>query len=215
MELIVFSLVAGYILGLYVKGKKMGRILADATHQAGIKIDEERRKIQLLEKTIEEQKQRVEQRSQYWRENDVSIPRNQKRFIKECNLKSIGPVNSEAVRILYIIEEWIKRFQPRWRVAFEVSMGSFIKTDYKPEDPLYKRAFNSYSGKRVDFLLIDRFGKPVLVVEYHGSGHYLSDDAEERMEVKRLVLQKVQIPLLEIPYSMEKPCIIEAISTSV
>nr|WP_242005607.1 DUF2726 domain-containing protein [Acetobacter lovaniensis] len=59
--------------------------------------------------------------------------------------------------------------RPDWRFAFEVAMGGFIKTPYAPDDSRQKRAFNSYSGKRVDFLLIDRFGNPVLVVEYNGS----------------------------------------------
>ncbi|BCK77121.1 hypothetical protein AA0242T_2869 [Acetobacter aceti NRIC 0242] len=94
-------------------------------------------------------------------------------------------------------------------------MGGFIRTTYDPEDPRQKQAFSSYSGKRVDFLLIDRFGNPVLAVEYNGSGHDLSGDADARMAVKRLALQKADIPLLEIPERMSKPDIFTALSEKV
>jgi hypothetical protein len=137
------------------------------------------------------------------------------RFIGECSLKAVPPVNREAVRVLYAIDEWIKDYQPDWRFAFEVAMGGFIKTPYAPDDPRQKRAFNSYSGKRVDFLLINRRGQPVLVVEYNGSGHDLSGDADARMEVKRLALQKAGIPLLEIPERMGKLDIFAALSEKI
>ncbi|WP_408737301.1 DUF2726 domain-containing protein [Acetobacter pasteurianus] len=87
-----------------------------------------------------------------------------------------------------------------------------MRTTYDPEDPRQKQAFSSYSGKRVDFLLIDRYGLPVLVIEYHGTGHDLSGDADDRMAVKRLALQKAGIPLLEIPEKMARPQIMVAIS---
>lgn len=126
------------------------------------------------------------------------------RFINQCNLRAVPPVNREAVKVLYALDEWIKKYQPEWRFAFEVSMGSFIKTDYLPEDPHQKQAFSAYSSKRVDFLVIDRFGEPVFVIEYNGSGHNLSGDADGRMAVKRLALEKAGIPLLEIAENTSK-----------
>ncbi|CAM3177524.1 DUF2726 domain-containing protein [Komagataeibacter xylinus] len=187
----IILLAIGYAIGFYVRDRRAKEVVAK---QAAVRQQED------------------ERRRQYRQEHDLSDPQNQLRFIDECSLKAVPSVNREAVRVLYAIDEWIKVCQPDWRFAFEVAMGSFIKTPYAPDDQRQKRAFNSYSGKRVDFLLIDRFGNPVLVVEYNGSGHDLSGDADARMAVKRLALQKAGIPLLEIPERMGKPDIFAALS---
>ncbi|CUW48599.1 DUF2726 domain-containing protein [Novacetimonas hansenii] len=194
MEKVIILLAIGYAVGFYVRDRRAKEALAQ---QAAVRQKED------------------ERRRQYRQENDLSDPQNQLRFIDECSLKAVPPVNREAVRVLYAIDEWIKDMQPDWRFAFEVAMGGFIKTPYAPDDPRQKRAFKSYSGKRVDFLLIDRFGNPVLVVEYNGSGHDLSGDADARMAVKRLALQKADIPLLEIPERMGKLDIFAALSEKV
>lgn len=138
-------------------------------------------------------------RRRFFEENDVSDVENQIRFIRQTELHAVRPVNREAAQVLYALDEWIEECRPEWRVAFEVSMGSFIKTSCDANDAQQKAAFSSYNSKRVDFLLIDRFGMPTLAVEYHGSGHELSDDAEDRMQVKRLALERAEIPLVEIP----------------
>ncbi|GAA3674110.1 DUF2726 domain-containing protein [Acetobacter lovaniensis] len=148
MEKVIILLAIGYAIGFYVRDRRAKEALAQ---QAAVRQQED------------------ERRRQYRQENDLSDPQNQLRFIDECSLKAVPPVNREAVRVLYAIDEWIKDMRPDWRFAFEVAMGGFIKTPYAPDDSRQKRAFNSYSGKRVDFLLIDRFGNPVLVVEYNGS----------------------------------------------
>jgi hypothetical protein len=121
------------------------------------------------------------------------------RFIAQAELRAVRPVNPEAVDVLYALEAWIASNRPGWRVSFEVSMGAFIKTTYDPEERQQNAAFRSYNSKRVDFLLIDKKGQPMLAVEYHGTGHDLSRDAADRMEVKRLALGRAGIALLEIP----------------
>ena len=194
MEKVIILLAIGYAIGFYIRDRRAKEALAQ---QAAVRQQED------------------EQRRRYRQENDLSDPQNQLRFLGECSLKAVPPVNREAVRVLYAIDEWIKDMQPDWRFAFEVAMGGFIKTPYAPDDPRQKRAFNSYSGKRVDFLLINRYGQPVLVVEYNGSGHDLSGDADARMAVKRLALQKADIPLLEIPERMSKSDIFAALSEKV
>lgn len=55
----------------------------------------------------------------------------------------------------------------------------------------------------------------MLVVEYNGSGHNLSGDADARMAVKSLALQKADIPLLAIPERMDKLDIFAALSEKV
>ncbi|WP_273793934.1 DUF2726 domain-containing protein [Brucella anthropi] len=135
----------------------------------------------------------------YYEEHDIADAENQIKFISQAELRAVRPVNKEAVRVLYALEAWMVAHRPDWRVAFEVSMGAFIQTPYDPDDQIKKAAFSSYNSKRVDFLLIDGFGKPMLAVEYHGTGHALSKDASDRMKVKRLALARAQIPLVELP----------------
>jgi len=137
-------------------------------------------------------------------ENDIKDTKNQLRFIGQAKLRAVRPVNREAANVLYELEAWIKSNRPNWRVSFEVCMGAFIKTDDSPKAPPRNAAFSSYNSKRVDFLLIDKWGNPMLAVEYHGTGHDLSDDAADRMEVKRLALSLAGIPLLEIQADTSK-----------
>ncbi len=73
-------------------------------------------------------------RKRFFEENDVSDMENQIRFISQAELRAVRPVNKEAVRVLYALDEWIVSNRPDWRMAFEVSMGAFIKTSYDPED---------------------------------------------------------------------------------
>ncbi|WP_298285220.1 DUF2726 domain-containing protein [Acidocella sp.] len=151
-------------------------------------------------------------RKKYFEENDLKDTENQMKFINQCELYAVRPVNTEAVQVLYALDEWIHIYEPTWRLSFEVSMGAFIKTSNEYEDRLRDAAFSSYNSKRVDFLLIDRFGKPQLAVEYHGTGHDLSDDAADRMAVKRLALQKAGIPLIEISANTPKTDILRMAS---
>ncbi|WP_025287628.1 DUF2726 domain-containing protein [Granulibacter bethesdensis] len=153
-----------------------------------------------------------EQRKLNKKKNDLSNTENQRRFISQCDMQAKQPVNGEAVKVLYAIEEYIKTCRPEWRFAFEVSLGAFVATAGKSGDWYQDQAFKSYNSKRADFLLIDRYGKPVMVIEYNGSGHNLSEKAADRMAVKRLVLEKAGIPLLEIPEKMPRSDIIAAIS---
>lgn len=83
--------------------------------------------------------------------------------------------------------------QPSGFYAFpQVALGQVIHTD---SDDAY-RAINS---KRCDLLVTDRYGKPVAVVEYQGSGHNLGGDAAKRDKIKRTALAKAGVQFVEIP----------------
>lgn len=130
-------------------------------------------------------------------------------YIQQGKLVHYNPMNKEVAKYFYYLNEWIQTNQLKWYVSFEVSMGAFIRTSGRAEAELQKLAFSSYNSKRVDFLLIDHSGKPRCVIEYHGSGHYLSQSANERMQVKKLVLEKAKIPLIEIPEQLDKQAFFE------
>lgn len=195
VETILIVLLIGFGAGFYIRSR-------DARRRNGTlekHIGELQGEIENLHNAEISRQSEAARRRCFFEENDVSDVENQIRFIRQTELRAVRPVNREAAQVLYALDEWIKECKLEWRVAFEVSMGSFIKTSFDGDDARQKAAFSSYNSKRVDFLLIDRFGMPTLAVEYHGSGHDLSEGAEDRMRVKRLALERAKIPLVEIP----------------
>jgi len=162
--------------------------------------------VQILQREDQERQARLTKRRLQEARHDITNHDNQLRFISECNIYAARPVNREAaLNVLYELQNWISYHRPTWRVGFEVAMGSFIKTEKWQAEAIKDRAFRSYNSKRVDFLLIDNYGHPMLAVEYNGSGHELSADAASRMAVKRRALERAAIPLLEIgPFEKQK-----------
>ncbi|WP_052265443.1 DUF2726 domain-containing protein [Ruegeria sp. ANG-R] len=129
---------------------------------------------------------------------DISDPRNQLKFINAVDLKTRKPINVEAYKAVFApAEKALEGIKPKHRLLAEVSMGSFLGTTGRAGQKAQDRAFKSFNSKRVDFLIVDAFGEPKLVLEYHGSGHFLSKDAAQRDAVKRLALGSANVPLLE------------------
>ncbi|WP_210251299.1 DUF2726 domain-containing protein [Aureimonas psammosilenae] len=170
------------------------------------------RRVAALKRRERERRKADGERQRYFEENDLGNTANQLRFVAQSRLRAVPPVNREAVQVLYALDDWIADHRPDWRVSFEVAMGAFVKTSYNPRDRRQRAAFSSYNSKRVDFLLVDRLGNPALVVEYHGTGHDLSGDADDRMAVKRLVLKRAGIPLVEVPAGATKRQVLHLIA---
>lgn len=215
METAVILLLIGFAAGFFYRGRRAKGDAAQAKRHADAldrQIDTLRREIVAMHNAEARRLENTARRKRFIEENDISDVENQIRFISQTKLRAVRPVNREAAKILYMLEQWMAAHRPDWRIAFEVSMGAFIKTSYDPEDRLQNAAFSSYNSKRVDFLLIDKVGKPMLVAEYHGTGHDLSDDATGRMDVKRLALARAGIPLVEIPAMTSKADIFDMIA---
>lgn len=123
---------------------------------------------------------------------------NQLRFLEEAKLSSQAPINKEAYQTFKAIEEYLKTNAPSLRVFAEVGLGAFIRTDENFGSPKQRsRAFSSFNSKRVDFLIIDWYGKPILAVEHHGSGHNQTSNTAARDAVKKRALEMAGIPLIE------------------
>lgn len=214
MEASILLLLTGIGAGYYFRDRRAKRDAASVRRNA-VGLDQQmgalEREITHMRVAESERSRKVASGKRYNEEHDIADTENQIKFISQADLRAVRPVNKESVRVLYALEKWIATNRPDWRVAFEVSMGAFIKTRYDPNDKIKKSAFSSYNSKRVDFLLIDGFGQPMLAVEYHGTGHDLSDDATDRMKVKRLTLNRAKIPLVELPARVSKAVIINTI----
>ncbi|OOF80218.1 DUF2726 domain-containing protein [Rodentibacter caecimuris] len=76
-----------------------------------------------------------------------------------------------------------------FRLFSQVSMGEILATKDN-------RHFALINSKRVDFLIIDRKGYPVIAIEYQGKGHY-QQNAIERDAIKREACRKANIKYLE------------------
>lgn len=101
--------------------------------------------------------------------------------------------------ILLILERIAAEKSAGHRVMAQTSLGDVIapKALYASEQAR-NQAFRSINGKRLDFLIIDRRGIPVLAVEYQGLGRY-PDRAFMRDPVKQEAVKRAGIGYLEIP----------------
>ncbi|WP_155897605.1 hypothetical protein [Aureimonas ureilytica] len=86
-----------------------------------------RREIARLRDEEARREEEAERRRLYFEENDLSRSSNQLRFIAGASLRAVRPVNKEAVKVLYALDDWIRDRQPDWRLSFEVAMGAFVR----------------------------------------------------------------------------------------
>lgn len=94
------------------------------------------------------------------------------------------------------VEAHLRHCGPGFRLMAQPSMGEFLQT---PD----KDAYLSINSKRVDMLVIDTFGMPVVAIEHQGSGHH-QGDAAARDAVKREALRRAGIEFVEI-YDYHRP----------
>lgn len=97
------------------------------------------------------------------------------------------------------LENLIGRSSSGHRLFTQVSCGEFLEVAYRHDlKETAEDAFHCLNRKRVDFLIIDRFGVPVLAIEYHGSGHY-QGSVHDRDHTKRVACFAAGIQFLEVP----------------
>ena len=89
-----------------------------------------------------------------------------------------------------VIEADLAASHRGYRVFAQVSLGEVLKST---DDTGY-RAINS---KRVDMLVVDRGGWPVLAIECQGSGHY-QGTAAARDAIKKEALRKAGVRFMEV-----------------
>jgi hypothetical protein len=107
-------------------------------------------------------------------------------------------LNREEFRLLPMLEAFVRDNAPNHRVMAQVSMGEIIKPVAVGASPaLLNRAFLAINAKRLDFSIFDASGLIVAAIEYQGSGHY-GKGAEARDAVKREVMRKAGVPLIEV-----------------
>ncbi len=93
-------------------------------------------------------------------------------------------------RAFKTIEEVVMTERRGHRVFAQANLGEILKT---PD----ANAYRSINSKRVDILVVDRGGWPVLAVEYQGNGHY-QGVAAARDAIKKEALRKAGVGYVEV-----------------
>jgi len=121
---------------------------------------------------------------------------NQIKFIEDVECMTRRSILSkEESASFYAAKNAIKDYDG-FHLHAQVSMGEIIKC-YDPDRWKSDNAFRSINSKRVDMLICNNWGTPVLAIEYQGGGHNVGENSEKRNIVKHLALKKAGISLLE------------------
>ncbi len=100
-------------------------------------------------------------------------------------------MNKSEYAVFCKLEALLSKSHHNYRVFAQVSLGEILGSDDK-------QAYWAINNKRADFVIINRAGYPVAVVEYHGTGHY-QGDASLRDAVKREACTSAGIAFIELP----------------
>lgn len=98
-------------------------------------------------------------------------------------------LNRSEYRVFCIVERAL-RAHNGYRVFPQTSLGEVLQS---PD----KEAFMAINAKRVDLLVVDGAGWPVLAIEYQGEGHY-QGVAIARDAIKKEALRKAGVRYIEV-----------------
>jgi hypothetical protein len=99
-------------------------------------------------------------------------------------------LNPSEYKTFRVIEADVVSARRGYRVFAQTSLGEVLSS---PDES----AFRSINSKRVDILIVDQGGWPILAVEHHGSGHY-QGTAAARDAIKKEALRKAGVRYVEI-----------------
>ncbi len=101
-------------------------------------------------------------------------------------------INDEAVKVFYIIEEWLNNRGMKERVFPEIPLYVYLETSYR-------LARTAIGHKRTDFVIVNKYGDVECAIEYQGSGHFIDEKAAKESDaIKAAALAHAGIPLIEI-----------------
>lgn len=108
-------------------------------------------------------------------------------------------MGASEFRVYLALEQIVARCSQGHRLFSQVGFGGFLAVPTTARNEKVARAaFYAVGRKRADFLIIDRRGFPVAVVEYQGHDHY-QGNAHHRDHAKRIACQRAGIAFIEVP----------------
>jgi len=117
-------------------------------------------------------------------------PAEQLRFVMAARFEKRRLLSRSEAHVLYAAEKAINAADLKWRVMAQVSLGEVLSS---PD----ARAYSAINSKRVDLLIVSRFGDPIAAIEYQGHGHY-QGTAAARDAVKKEALRKAGVRYIEV-----------------
>lgn len=110
-------------------------------------------------------------------------------------------MNRPEFRLFCTLESLMAQGGRGHRVFAQVSCGEFLEVAYRADlKAIAGDAWHCLNRKRVDFLIIDRGGMPIVAIEYHGEGHF-QGNAQDRDHAKRVACQAAGIRFMEVAAS--------------
>lgn len=98
--------------------------------------------------------------------------------------------NKDEYRIFRIVEDEVMASRKGHRVLGQINLGEIFRTRIHS-------AFRSIKSKRVDIIVIDWAGYPILAIEHLGKGHF-QEKAAARDAIKKEALRKAGVRYLEL-----------------
>lgn len=138
----------------------------------------------------------IERRSSYRRQTDSYDRRRdlfaaqQVRAVSGASFQRKQILNVGEYRVFRIIEAELISIRRGYRAFAQTSLGEILNSSNKD-------AFFAINAKRVDILVVDHGGWPVLAIEYEGAGHY-QGTAIARDTMKVMALNNAGVGYLEI-----------------
>lgn len=140
-------------------------------------------------------------------EEQQAQPQRPLRYDKELkavmagDLKPTTLFNRSEYRVLLLLEKIVRDMNSGYRVMGQTCMGEIMEHPNHSTPQKDRDAYYAINCKRLDFLVINAHGNPILAVEYHGFGHDRGGQGEAatRDAIKRAALKGAAIPFLEIP----------------
>lgn len=122
--------------------------------------------------------------------SEVEFCRMQLRRVFRAPFQKQKLMNFSEFQVFRIIEQDTALRRAGFRLVAQAPLGEILKSQHK-------NGFRAVNGKRIDMLILDRAGWPLLAIEYQGEGHY-DDTSDLRDAIKKTALTKAGIGYLEI-----------------
>ena len=111
---------------------------------------------------------------------------------------AIHPVrmmNKVEMRLFNWLFDKLEVEAPLYSIHAQVSMDAFLHVDRRASKQDQQSTRDSFANRRVDFLIADDLGLPVLAIEFHGA----DQSKEEHGQDKASALDEAGVPLVVIP----------------
>jgi hypothetical protein len=122
--------------------------------------------------------------------SEVEFCRMQLRSVLRAPFQKQKLMNFSEYQVFRIIEKDLAMKKSGYRIVAQAPLGEILRSKHE-------WGFRAINGKRVDMLILDRSGWPLLAVEYQGEGHY-DATSDLRDAIKRTALTRAGVAYLEL-----------------